>query len=126
MTSLQSQYLLGQPVTQHRHISSPRPLHPGTSTEKPDRDSKRNSIKCPRSPMNIGTDSLRENGLRARRPYLGAVLRRRHRLGRVRWCNRVRDCDLQNWRRIWFSDESRFMLQKRNDCTRVYRCRNER
>ena len=57
MTSLQSQYLLGQPVTQHRHISSPRPLHPGTSTEKPDRDSKRNSIKCPRSPTNIGTDS---------------------------------------------------------------------
>ena len=45
------------PVTQHGHIHSPRSLHPDTSPEKPDRDSKRNSIKCPRSPMNIGTDS---------------------------------------------------------------------
>ena len=45
------------PVAQHWHISSPRSLHPGTSPEKPDRDSKRNSIKCPRSPTNIGTDS---------------------------------------------------------------------
>ena len=33
---------------------------------------------------------LRENGLRPRRPYFGAVLRRRHRLARIRWCNRVR------------------------------------
>jgi len=44
-------------VTQHGHISIPRSLHPGTSPEKPDRDSKRNSIKYPRSPTNIGTDS---------------------------------------------------------------------
>jgi hypothetical protein len=58
----------------------------------------------------------------ARRPYFGAVLRRRHRLARVRWCYRVSGWDLQNWRRVWLSDESRFMLQK----TCVYRCRNER
>jgi len=45
------------PVTQHGHIGSPRTLHPGTSHEKPDSDSKRNSIKCPRSPTNIGTDN---------------------------------------------------------------------
>ena len=65
---------------------------------------------------------LRENGLCARRPYFGAVLRRRHRLARVRWCYRVSGWDLQNWRRVLLSDESRFMLQK----TCVYRCRNER
>ena len=47
---------------------------------------------------------LRENGLRARRPYFGAVLGRRHRLARARWCNKVRDWDLQNRRRVWFSD----------------------
>jgi hypothetical protein len=69
---------------------------------------------------------LGENGLRVRRPYLGAVLRRRHRLARVRWCNRVRVWDLQNWRQVWFSDESRFMLQKIDGCTRVYKRRNER
>jgi hypothetical protein len=41
---------------------------------------------------------LRENGFRARRLYFGAVLRRQHRLARVRWCNRVRGWYLQNWR----------------------------
>ena len=55
---------------------------------------------------------LSENGLHARRTYFGTVLRCQHQLARVRWCNRVRGCDLQNWRRVWFSDESRFMLQK--------------
>jgi hypothetical protein len=69
---------------------------------------------------------LRENNLRARRPYFGAVLRRRHRLARIRWCNRVEGWDLQNLRRVWFSDESRFMLQKRNGRTCVYRRRNDR
>ena len=33
---------------------------------------------------------------------------------------------IQNWRRIWFSDESRFLLQKRDDTIRVYRRQNER
>jgi hypothetical protein len=61
-----------------------------------------------------------------RRPYFGAVLRRRHRLATVRWCNSVRGWDLQNWRRVWFSDESRFMLQTRDGCTPVYRRRNAR
>jgi len=61
-----------------------------------------------------------------RRPYFGAVLRRRHRLTRVRWCNRVRGWDLINWRRVWFSDEPRFILQTRDGCTRVYRRRNAR
>ena len=28
-----------------------------------------------------------------------------------RWCNRLRCCTLRNWRRIWLSDESRFLLQ---------------
>jgi hypothetical protein len=46
---------------------------------------------------------LRENALRARRPYFGAVLRRRYRLARVRWCNRVRGWDLHNWRRVWMA-----------------------
>jgi hypothetical protein len=46
-----------QPVAQHGHISRPRSLHSGTSPEKPDRDSKRNSINCLRSPTNIGTES---------------------------------------------------------------------
>ena len=53
-----------KPVTQHGQISSPRSLHPDTSPEKPDRDSKRNSIKCPRSPTNIATDSQKPSPLK--------------------------------------------------------------
>jgi nitrous oxidase accessory protein NosD len=40
--------------------------------------------------------------------------------------NRIRGWDLQNWRRVWFNDESRFMLQPRDGCIRVYRRRNAR
>jgi len=43
----------------------------------------------------IVRNRLRENGLRAIRSYFGTVLRRRLLLARVRWCNRVRDWDLQ-------------------------------
>ena len=39
-----------------RTHQQPGLLHSGTSPEKLERDSKRNSIKCPRSPTNIGTD----------------------------------------------------------------------
>ena len=28
-----------------------------------------------------------------------------------RWCNRLRCWTFRNWRRIWFSDKSRFLLQ---------------
>ena len=49
-----------------------------------------------------------------------------HRRERVRWCNRLRGWTFRNWRRIWFSDESRFLLQKRDGRIRVYRRQNER
>lgn len=69
---------------------------------------------------------LREAGLRARRPYVGPVLQRQHRRARVRWCTNVQGWNLRNWRRIWFSDESRFPLQRHDGRQRVYRRRNER
>ena len=69
---------------------------------------------------------LRYHGIRPRRPYFGAVLTPLHRGERVRWCNRLRGWTFRNWRRIWFSDESRFLLQKRDGRIRVYRRRNER
>ena len=80
-----------------------------------------------RIPAQKVRNRLRENGYApTRRSYFDAVLRRQHRLARVQWCNSVRGWDLQNWRKVWFSDESRFMLQKRDGRTRVYRRRNER
>ena len=69
---------------------------------------------------------LRQHGIRPRRPYFGAVLTPLHRRERVRWCNRLRSWSFRNWRRIWFSDESRFLLQKHDGRIRVYRRRNER
>ena len=39
---------------------------------------------------------LREHGMRARRPYFGAVLNRHHRRARTRLCNTVRILDLAN------------------------------
>jgi hypothetical protein len=46
-------------------------------------------------------------------------------IARFRWCNRVRGLNLKRWRQVRFSDESRFMQQKRDDRTCVYRRRNE-
>jgi transposase len=69
---------------------------------------------------------LRQHGIRPRRPYFGAVLTPLHRHERVRWCNRLRGWTFRNGCRIWFSDESRFLLQKWDGRIRVYRRRNER
>ena len=59
-------------------------------------------------------------------PYFGAVLTPLHRGERVRWFNILRGLTFRKWRRIWISDESRFLLQKRDVRIRVYRRRNER
>ena len=48
------------------------------------------------------------------------------RRGIVRWCNILRGWTFRNWQRIWFSDESRFLLQNRDGRIRVYRRQNER
>jgi transposase len=69
---------------------------------------------------------LRQYGIRPRRPYFGAVLTLVHRRERARWCNRLRGWTFCNWRRVWFSDEFRFLLQKRDGRIRVYWRRNER
>jgi hypothetical protein len=60
------------------------------------------------------------------RLFGGAILTPLHRSKRVRCWNRLRGWTFRNWRRIWFSDESRFLLQKRDGSIRVYRRRNER
>jgi hypothetical protein len=38
----------------------------------------------------------------------------------VRWCHRLRVWTLRNWRRIWFNNESRFLLQWCDGRTLVY------
>ena len=66
MTSLQSQYLLCPPLacnTAWTH-QQPKIATSGYFIWETDRDSKRNSIKCPRSPTNIATDSQRPSPLK--------------------------------------------------------------
>jgi transposase len=72
------------------------------------------------------SNRLRQNGISPRRPYFGAVLTPLYRHERVRWCKRLRGWTFRKWRRIWFSDESPSLLQKRDGRVRVYRRRNER
>lgn len=67
---------------------------------------------------------LRERGILCRRPYKGIVLRRQHRLARLQWANNHHGNT--NWRRVVFSDESRFNLFHADGRFRVYRRRNER
>ena len=78
---------------------------------------------CPRTVRN----RLREFDLRPRRPYVGPNLTPRRRQRRMQWLhahapNRFR---LADWRRVMFSDESRFSLQW-SDRRRVYRRLGER
>ena len=65
---------------------------------------------------------LRENGLHARRPYVGCVLTQRQRQNRLNWARWIR----RRWNTVLFSDESRFSLQRGDGRVRVYRRRNER
>lgn len=70
---------------------------------------------------------LHAAGLRARRPVRGAVLTPRHQRDRLQWATQHRPWTIRNdWRHIWFSDESRFLLQRHDRRQRVYRRRNER
>ena len=79
---------------------------------------------CPRTVRN----RLREFDLRPRRPYVGRNLTPKRRQRRMQWLcahapNRFR---LADWRRVMFSDESRFSLQRSDRRQRVYRHLGER
>ena len=79
---------------------------------------------CPR----IVRNRLREFDLRPRRPYVGPNLTPRRRQRRMQWLrahapNRYRHAE---WRRVMFSDESRFSLQRSDRRQRLYRRLGER
>jgi len=69
---------------------------------------------------------LREADIRPRRPARRIILTREHRRQRLLWCRRCRLWRVQQWRRVAFSDESRFMLRRADGRARVYRRRGER
>ena len=69
---------------------------------------------------------LQHAGIRARRPVRAIVLNQQHRQNRLQWAQTHRVWPQQRWRTVWFSDESRFLLQRADGRARVYRKRNER
>ena len=65
------------------------------------------------SPKTVGS-RLREIGLRARRPYVGLPLTQERRLHRMAWltAHAPRLFPMRQWRRVLFTDESRFTLYR--------------
>lgn len=62
--------------------------------------------------------------LRARRPVKRPELTRRHRQARLQWSRLHRHWNLRSWKRIHWSDESRFLLKPVDGRMRVWRERN--
>ena len=77
------------------------------------------------SPQTI-RNRLHTYGLRARRPYIGPVLQRRHRVERTNWSQQHLHWTQQRWNRVLFSDESRFNLSFGDGRIRVWRRTGER
>ena len=69
---------------------------------------------------------LRAAGIFARRPVRRNVLTPRHVQERLQWCRRRATWPQARWRRVLFTDESRFLLRRADGRARVYRRRNER
>lgn len=69
---------------------------------------------------------LRERGLRCRRPYRGPILTAYHRRERLRWARQHYRWRLLDWRRVIFSDESRFRVSRADGRVRLYRRLGER
>jgi hypothetical protein len=109
--------------TSHNY-SRERSVHPGLSSTES------NVAASTTTAVIISSQTVRnrlpQHSIRPRRPYFGAVLTPLLRRESVRGCNRLRGWTSQNWRRIWFRDETRFLLQKRDGRICVYRRRNER
>jgi hypothetical protein len=70
---------------------------------------------------------LREFSLRARRPYIGLPLTRARRARRMALlaAHGPRQFPMRQWRRVFFTDESRFTLFRPDGRRRVYRSRGE-
>lgn len=69
---------------------------------------------------------LHAANLKARKPAKKPAMTALQRATRLRWCRQHRTWTQQMWRRVLFSDESRFCLRKVDGRARVWRRRGER
>ena len=67
---------------------------------------------------------LKSAGLKSRRIIKRPLLENRHRRTRLEWCLAWRGLNLRTWRKIHWSDESRFLLHVTDGRTRVCRHKN--
>lgn len=67
---------------------------------------------------------LKSVGYSARRPVRRILLTNRHKAARMQWCRPRRRWNLRSWRKIHWSDESRFMLHTVDGRVRVWRQQN--
>ena len=81
-------------------------------------------------PINSKTvrNRLRELGIRASRPYIGLHLTPVRRQRRMAWvtAHAPRRFPLRQWRKVFFTDESRFSLYRCDCRQRIYRRNGER
>ena len=66
---------------------------------------------------------LRSAGYNARRPIRRPMLTPGHKAARLFWCQQRRDWNLRSWRKVHWSDESRFLLHMTDGRVRVWRQR---
>ncbi|GFS27206.1 transposable element Tcb1 transposase [Elysia marginata] len=64
---------------------------------------------------------LSTSGQRAHRPYIGPILTQRHRQQNRLWAQEHAAWDCIQWRRVIFSDKSRFCIDQADGRVRVWR-----
>ena len=67
---------------------------------------------------------LKRAGLRSRRPIKRPFLTNEHKRLRLAWCRHRQNWNLRSWRKVHWSDESRFLLHVVDGRTRVWRRSN--
>ncbi|GFW64192.1 transposase domain containing protein [Trichonephila clavipes] len=64
-------------------------------------------------------------GLRSKRPIRVPLLTKRHRQLRLRWTRKHRDWSMDQWERVAWSDESRFVIHHVDGRVRIRRLPGE-
>ena len=80
----------------------------------------------PNRPLSTRTvrNRLRASGYRALRPIRQPMLTPGQKAARLYWCQQRRNWNIRSWRKIHWSDESRFLLNMTDCRVRVWRQRN--
>ncbi|XP_071096991.1 probable glutamate receptor [Haliotis cracherodii] len=108
--------------TTSRYNGGPRSLHPGVGPFQ----ATSTAAQVPGLRRISDQTILRTAGILARRPVRRNILTPHHLRERLQWCRQRVTCPQARWKRVLFTDESRFLLRRADGRARVYRRRNER